>query len=417
MNTILKRVISLVLCIVLTASCLPASAFAAENGETVATEATETATEPTQTASEETEAPSESTEPSTESTEPSTETTEPEVIAVTGITLDKTELTVGVGELPMTLTATVMPEDATDKTVTWTSSEPGVASVENGVLTFGYMGTAVITATAGEFSASCTVKVGEGEWSGYSNDDIDYLFVATDRHTNTSIIATMINAMESKIGENELDYLALGGDMVGSGGTHPAYNSSTVLSEVTGATSSLSATNVDIVAGIHDMNVNDDAGIVLPYSGGGAQIFEGNKFYVYGVPESCISGAVSGVDPETEANDFVAWANGSGIDKSKAIIVVSHYPLHVRRNDNDGAVYWAAALNTVAVGDDTTIDRNVAFFWGHNHTGESSADTAVYHVAPNGSISVQGGSSNQTMRGSVIWPVMAEAAAVAGLTR
>ena len=228
-------------------------------------------------------------------------------------------------------------------------------------------------------------------------NDKDYLFLATDRHTNTSILATMINAMEDDIGENELDYLGLGGDMVGSGNNHPEYNSSTVLSEITGATTSLSATNVDIVAGIHDMNVNDDAGIVLPYSGGGAQIYEGNNYYVYGVPESCISGDVSGVDPETEANDFVTWANGSDIDKSKVIIVLSHYPLHQRRNDNDGASYWATALNKVAVGDDTSIDRNIAFFWGHNHTSESSADTAVYHVAPNGSISVQGGSSSQTI--------------------
>ena len=225
--------------------------------------------------------------------------------------------------------------------------------------------------------------------------DTDYLFFATDRHTNTSIIDTMINNMEKKIGENNLEYLGLGGDMVGSGNSHPTYSSSTVLKEVTGATTSLSAANVDIVAGIHDMNVTDDAGIVLPYSGGGAQIYEGDKYYVYGVPESCISGAVSGVDPETEANDFVTWANGSNIDKSKVIFVLSHYPLHQRRNDNDGAVYWAAALNEVAVGNDTTIDRDVAFFWGHNHTGESSADTAVYHVAPNGSISVQGGSSSQ----------------------
>lgn len=406
MNTILKRVISLVLCIVLVAGYLPAGALAAENGETV-TVATEVTTEPTQAASEETEALSESTkatepsteatEPSTETTEPSTEAAEPEVIAVTGITLDVTELEVGVGELPMTLTATVLPGDAADKTVTWTSSEPGVASVdENGELTFGYMGEAVITAACGEFTATCTVTVGEGEWSGYADDTTDYLFLATDRHANTSILAAMINAMESSIGENTLDYLALGGDMVGSGGDHPTYNSSTVLGEVTGATSSLSAVNVDIVAGIHDMNVNDDAGIVLPYSGGGAQIFEGNKFYVYGVPESCISGAVSGVDPETEAKDFVTWAS-SVADKSKAIIVVSHYPLHQRRNDNDGAVYWASALNTVAAGDDTTIDRNVAFFWGHNHTGESNADTAVYHVAPNGSISVEGGSSSQTI--------------------
>ena len=230
----------------------------------------------------------------------------------------------------------------------------------------------------------------------------EYIFVATDRHANTSILATMIDAMEAKIGENELDYLALGGDMVGSGDNHPTYKSSTVLSEITGATSSLSAANVDIVAGIHDMNVNDDAGIVLPYSGGGAQIYEGKNFYVYGVPESCISGAVSDVDPETEANDFVKWAtntdgDGVDIDTSKVIIVVSHYPLHVRRNDNVGATYWCDALNTVAVGNDTTIDRNVAFFWGHNHTSESSADTAVYHVAPNSTLSVQGTTKNSSV--------------------
>ena len=230
-----------------------------------------------------------------------------------------------------------------------------------------------------------------------SFEDTHYLFFATDRHTNTSIIGEMIDAMEKSIGENNLEYLGLGGDMVGSGNDHPPYNSSTVLGEVMNATSSLNASNVDIVAGIHDMNVTDDAGIVLPYSGGGAQIYEGEDYYVYGVPESCISGAVSGVDPETEANDFITWANSSAVDASKVIIVLSHYPLHQRRNDNNGASYWATALNKVAVGDDTTIDRNIVFFWGHNHTGETSADTAVYHVAPNGSISVQGGSSNQTI--------------------
>ena len=40
----------------------------------------------------------------------------------------------------------------------------------------------------------------------------EYLFLATDRHTNTSIIGNIINNMESVIGENELDYLGLGGN-------------------------------------------------------------------------------------------------------------------------------------------------------------------------------------------------------------
>ena len=227
--------------------------------------------------------------------------------------------------------------------------------------------------------------------------DTDYLFFASDRHANESIIDTMINNMEAKIGENKLEYLGLCGDMVGSGNTHPSYKSSTVLAEVTGATTSLSAANVDIVAGVHDTNVTDDAGIVLPYSGGGAQIYVGDKYYIYGVPESCISGESSSVDPETEAKDFVDWANGANIDKSKVVIVMSHYPLHQRRGDNDYAYLWADALNKVAVGDDTTVDRDVVFFWGHNHTGEEVADTNVYFKAPGSSISVQGGSSSQTI--------------------
>lgn len=226
----------------------------------------------------------------------------------------------------------------------------------------------------------------EGVQALAANDDVDYLFFATDRHTNTKIIATMINNMESDIGENKLEYLGLGGDMVGSGNEHPSYNSSTVLAEVTGATTSLSAANVDIVAGIHDKNVNDDAGIVLPYSGGGAQIYEGDKYYVYGVTEGCISGEVSGVDPATEAEKFVTWAN-SVSDKSKVIIVLSHYPLHVKRGDNTGAGYWHNALNTVATGSatGTKVVRNVVFFHGHNHT----VDRNEYCYAPGSELSIQ----------------------------
>ena len=62
MNTILKRVISLLLCFVMIAGYMPVNAFATENGETVTTETTEVTAEQTEAASEETEAPSESTE-------------------------------------------------------------------------------------------------------------------------------------------------------------------------------------------------------------------------------------------------------------------------------------------------------------------------------------------------------------------
>ena len=52
-----------------------------------------------------------------------------------------------------------MPEDATDKTVTWASSNSNVATVANGVVTAVAPGTAVITATAGNQSASYSLEV------------------------------------------------------------------------------------------------------------------------------------------------------------------------------------------------------------------------------------------------------------------
>ena len=84
-------------------------------------------------------------------------------VAVTGVTLDKTAATVGVGKT-VTLTATVMPANAADKSVTWTSSDAGVASVDtSGVVTGVKAGTATITAKAGDKTATCMVTVTSGE--------------------------------------------------------------------------------------------------------------------------------------------------------------------------------------------------------------------------------------------------------------
>ena len=57
-------------------------------------------------------------------------------VAVTGVTLGETEATLTVGDTK-TLVATVAPADATNKAVTWTSSDDSIATVdENGVVTF-----------------------------------------------------------------------------------------------------------------------------------------------------------------------------------------------------------------------------------------------------------------------------------------
>ena len=78
---------------------------------------------------------------------------------VSGVALDKTSAELQVGKT-LTLTATVTPDNATDKAVAWTSSNDAVATVDaNGVVTAKAEGTATITATAGGKTATCTVTV------------------------------------------------------------------------------------------------------------------------------------------------------------------------------------------------------------------------------------------------------------------
>ena len=78
-------------------------------------------------------------------------------VAATGITLDVTTLSL-TSSSAVQLTATVTPSNSTD-TVVWSSSEGAVATVENGLVTPVSDGSCTIYATAGDFTAECSVSV------------------------------------------------------------------------------------------------------------------------------------------------------------------------------------------------------------------------------------------------------------------
>ena len=87
-------------------------------------------------------------------------TVEANIIAVTGVTLDKATAQIPLGG-DVTLAATVAPADATDKSVTWTSSDEAVAKVSGGKVTAVAVGKATITAKTndGGKTATCEVSV------------------------------------------------------------------------------------------------------------------------------------------------------------------------------------------------------------------------------------------------------------------
>ncbi len=80
-------------------------------------------------------------------------------VPVESVTISATSLTLNISETA-TLTATVNPSNADDRTVVWTSTNPAIVSVNSeGVVTALSSGTAVVKASAGGKSASCKVTV------------------------------------------------------------------------------------------------------------------------------------------------------------------------------------------------------------------------------------------------------------------
>ena len=87
-----------------------------------------------------------------------TVTVNKKIVAATSITLDKTEAELEIGG-QLTLNAVVKPDDATYKTMTWSSSDNKVAIVSDGVITAIALGNATITVKTKEQEATCTLTV------------------------------------------------------------------------------------------------------------------------------------------------------------------------------------------------------------------------------------------------------------------
>ena len=116
-------------------------------------------------------------------------------VAVTGVSLDKTTLTLTAGENAK-LTATVAPANATNKNVTWSSSNGAVATVDSeGKVTANAAGTATITVTTedGNKTATCTVTV-TGTSVAVTGVSLDKTSLALTKGKSAKLTATVAPA-------------------------------------------------------------------------------------------------------------------------------------------------------------------------------------------------------------------------------
>jgi len=134
-------------------------------------------------------------------------------VKVTGVQLDKTTLTLGVGETA-TLTATILPADATDKDVSWESSNSSVVTVSNGIVNAKTEGTATITVTTndGKKKATCTVTVSKlqpeqqviGMWMF---EKVEVKDVVCSDPTMTAMLKLIIQQYQGEFQEYLKEYL------------------------------------------------------------------------------------------------------------------------------------------------------------------------------------------------------------------
>ena len=215
-----------------------------------------------------------------------------------------------------------------------------------------------------------------------------YAVFCSDRHGINTSFSAAFSGMSSTL-KSAVPYVCMDGDMVGNGaGDAPGYYSYTIYSEVRNV---FSNADVQILWADHDAGVTDNANIVKQNGGYSSGLIytktdsQGRvQYYVYGIGFYDMYYAGNG---QTAANAFRNWVS-TITDKTIPIIAVCHMPIYYQREDNLGASYWNSALNYAATGSDngTTIERNVFFIHGHNHT----SDNTEYYNPIGSTITVQG---------------------------
>lgn len=159
-------------------------------------------------------------------------------VPVEGITLDKTELTMGVGKTEM-ITSSILPATATTKYVTWSSSDNNIATVEDRTITAVAAGNVIITATTveGGYSVSCFVRVRDGSPPEVQSENFGMINNVVTTNAAVTFNEDLTSAyVEQKSGASAARMMTLSNRSYNTSGALMHYHFDIEASEMTGRT-------------------------------------------------------------------------------------------------------------------------------------------------------------------------------------
>ena len=195
---------------------------------------------------------------------------------VTGVTLNPTELSLYTGQSE-TLAATVTPDTATNKNVTWSSDRTEVATVEDGTVKAVGAGTAIITVTTadGGKQATCKVTVTQSNYSITSDKEkLNFGSVYTGYTQPAAQMVTITNTGNQQVTvtlptANDFIITAGTGFTNGSAAIEPDGTATFTVQPKAGLAVGTYSENITI-SGTHDVNATISATFtVKQYSSGG----------------------------------------------------------------------------------------------------------------------------------------------------
>ena len=275
------------------------------------------------------------------------------VIAVESVSLDKSELDLTVGS-GYTLNAKVLPENATDKTVTWSSDNEDVATVdENGKVTAKAAGTAKITVKTndGAKEAECTVKVTEA-----SGETVAVTGVTLDLHEKEMIVGDSVT----------LNAIIEPADATNKNVSWESDNDDIVKVEANGKVTAVAAGTAIVTVTTEDGNFKDTCtitveepvvevtGVVLDHSKLSINVDESKALTATVLPENATNKAVTWKSDNEAVATVDNNGNVTGIAAGTAVIKV------VTTDGNFEAACTVTVNTPVVVPESVELDKTTA---------------------------------------------------------